>query len=42
LTGHSDPENRLRAIEAGFDAYFCKPVNFTALRDRLVETRASH
>ena len=31
LTGYGRPEDRLRAAEAGFDAYIVKPVDFDAL-----------
>jgi PAS domain S-box-containing protein len=35
LTGYGQPEDRQRAIQAGFDAYLVKPVTPDALRDAL-------
>jgi CheY-like chemotaxis protein len=39
LTGWSQPEDRQRAIQAGFDAHLAKPVELDALQALLVEHR---
>jgi len=35
LTGYGQPEDRWRALNAGFDAHFVKPVDGDALVDML-------
>ena len=37
LTGHSQPEDRQRALEAGFDAHLAKPVDLDELQRILAE-----
>jgi CheY-like chemotaxis protein len=32
LTGYSQPEDRVRTAEAGFDAHLTKPIDHDALR----------
>ena len=31
ITGRSESETRSKAIEAGFDGYFVKPIDFAAI-----------
>jgi CheY-like chemotaxis protein len=38
LTGYSQPEDRQRAQDAGFDSHLVKPVNFKVLESLLAET----
>lgn len=39
MTGYGQPEDRRRALEAGFDAHMVKPVNATELQRRLAEVQ---
>jgi two-component system, sensor histidine kinase len=39
MTGYGQPEDRRRAIDAGFDAHMVKPINAFELRDRLAAVR---
>jgi CheY-like chemotaxis protein len=40
MTGYGQPEDRRRAIDAGFDAHMVKPINAYDLRDRLAAVRS--
>lgn len=40
LTAYAGGADRARAIDAGFDAHFAKPVDIDALIDALVEVRS--
>src|SRR5262249_9868373 len=42
LTGHSGPENRDRALRAGFDSYLVKPVAPDAIREVIAQAPAHH
>ena len=39
MTGYGQPEDRRRAMDAGFDAHMVKPINAFELRDRLAAVR---
>jgi signal transduction histidine kinase/CheY-like chemotaxis protein len=39
MTGYGQPEDRRRALDAGFDAHFVKPVNVVELQQRLAAIR---
>ncbi len=41
LTAYAAKSDRLRALEAGFDAHFTKPVDIEAVVDKLVDLLAS-
>jgi signal transduction histidine kinase/ActR/RegA family two-component response regulator len=41
LTGYSQPQDRQRAMDAGFDAHLVKPVNFKVLQKLLAEIGAN-
>jgi CheY-like chemotaxis protein len=41
LTGYGTPEDRQRAVQAGFDAHLVKPLNFDQLADLLTARAAS-
>ena len=40
LTGYGQPDDRRRALEAGFDTHLVKPVDFDALDDAIRAPRA--
>jgi CheY-like chemotaxis protein len=43
LTGYGQPEDRARALDAGFDVHLTKPVDFARLEQLLAhDTHASH
>ena len=41
MTGYGQPEDRRRAIDAGFDAHMVKPVNAAELQRRLAVIAAA-
>ncbi|HEY1587289.1 MAG TPA: response regulator, partial [Polyangia bacterium] len=41
MTGYGQPEDRRRAIDAGFDAHMVKPVNAVELQRRLAVIAAA-
>jgi CheY-like chemotaxis protein len=42
MTGYGQPEDRRRALQAGFDCYLVKPVDPTVLSQLLDESRHRH
>ena len=42
LTGHAQPEDRRRALEAGFDNHLTKPIDLDDLRDLLARQGQAH
>jgi CheY-like chemotaxis protein len=41
MTGYGQPEDRRRAIDAGFDTHMVKPVNAAELQHRLATIAAA-
>lgn len=35
ITGHAEEETRAKALKAGFDGYFVKPLDFSAIEETL-------
>jgi DNA-binding response OmpR family regulator len=42
LTGWGQPEDKVRARQAGFDAHVVKPLDFASVEDLIVKARREH